>query len=165
VYYPSRGSFCQVAGTQYPQWLGSDFDHANLTLDLRTYFGFGKRHVVALQALSMATRGDTPFQSLPALGGSEVMRGYYQGRYRDRYSAVLQSEYRVKVWWRFGATAFGSIGDVAHSPGDFRLDHFRYSAGLGVRFLISRQEGMNLRLDSAFGEDTSGFYITLGEAF
>jgi outer membrane protein assembly factor BamA len=165
VYYASRGSFYQLAATTYPGWLGSDFDYARFTLDLRRYSRFGNRHVIALQALTVATNGDTPFQSLAALGGSEIMRGYYQGRYRDRYAAVLQSEYRVKVWWRLGATVFGSVGDVAHSPGDFELDHFRYSAGVGIRFLISRQEGMNLRLDSAFGEDTSGFYITVGEAF
>lgn len=165
VYYSTRGSFCQVAGTYYPEWLGSDFDYGRFTLDLRRYFGFRGRHVVALQAVGVGTGGDTPIQSLAALGGSEIMRGYYQGRYRDRYSAVLQTEYRVKVWWRFGLVAFAGIGDVAHSPAGFELDHFRYSAGGGIRFLISKQEGMNLRLDSAVGEDTSGFYITLGEAF
>lgn len=165
VYYSSRGSFCQATATFYPGWLGSDFDYRRVTLDLRRFFGFGGRHVVALQAVMAGTGGETPFQSLAALGGSEIMRGYYQGRYRDRYSAVLQSEYRVRVWRRFGLVAFAGVGDVAHSPDEFELDHFRYSAGGGIRFLLSKQEGMNLRLDSAVGEDTSGFYITLGEAF
>lgn len=165
VYYAAHGSFCQIAGTYYPDWLGSDFDYGHYTLDLRKFFGLGKHYVIALQSLAVATGGDVPFQALAQLGGSEVMRGYYQGRYRDHYSVVLQSEFRAHVWWRIGLVAFAAVGDVADRPDDFRFDHFRYSAGGGIRFLVSRQEGMNLRLDGAAGENTSGFYITLGEAF
>jgi len=48
---------------------------------------------------------------------------------------------------------------------NFELGNFKYSVGCGIRYLFSREEGLNLRLDFGFAEGTSGFYITLGEAF
>ena len=34
-----------------------------------------------------------------------------------------------------------------------------------MRFLFVRDEGLNLRLDAGWGEDDSGTYVSLGEAF
>jgi outer membrane protein assembly factor BamA len=165
IFYSTQGSLCEISGAYYAGALGCDFDFGRYGLDLRKFFSMGERQVVALQSLVVATSGDPPFQMLAQLGGDRVMRGYYNGRFRDRHAAVLQAEYRVKVWWRIGAAAFAGVGDVAHRPADFRIEDFKYSLGGGLRFLLSRQEGMNLRIDSAFGDGTSGFYITLGEPF
>ena len=35
----------------------------------------------------------------------------------------------------------------------------------GIRYLFSRDEKMNIRLDFAYGKDSYGMYITIGEAF
>jgi hypothetical protein len=58
----------------YPGWLG--VISVATTLDLRRYFGIGTRHVIALQALTVATSGETPFSRSRNWEAANV-RGYY----------------------------------------------------------------------------------------
>jgi outer membrane protein assembly factor BamA len=100
------------------------------------------------------------------LGSDSDMRGYYRGRYRDRQYVAFQTEYRSPVFWRIGGTAFGGAGDVVPQLQAFRLQELKPSYGLGLRFLIDRQENINLRFDYAIGKDgANGFYVSFGEAF
>jgi len=48
---------------------------------------------------------------------------------------------------------------------NFELRKFKYSVGGGIRFLINQKEKLNIRLDFAYGKNSSGMYITIGEAF
>lgn len=99
------------------------------------------------------------------LGGAELMRGYYEGRYRDKQFIGGQAEYRMPIWWRFGAAAFAGLGDVAPAIQEFRLSSFKPSYGLGLRFMVNPKEKVNIRLDYAWGQQTSGFYLEITEAF
>jgi len=112
--------------------------------------------------------GDPPFQSLSLLGDSgkqNLMRGYYRGRYRDKNIIVFQTEYRIPLWWRFGAVAFIGVGNVASAFDMFKIKTVKYSYGAGLRFQLDDKEKINLRIDIGFGKETSGFYFTIGEAF
>jgi len=100
------------------------------------------------------------------LGGAEIMRGYYLGRYRDKNMLVLQAEYRwAPIFWRFGLAAFAALGDVAETLDRFNLGRFKTTYGLGLRFVIDPKQRLHLRLDFGFGKETSGVYFTAGEAF
>jgi hypothetical protein len=68
---------------------------------------------------------------------------------------VLQGEYRMPLWRRLGAAAFGGLGQLG-------LNRFKYSVGWGLRYNINPKERLNLRLDLGF---TSGTCVTIGEAF
>jgi outer membrane protein assembly factor BamA len=165
VFSPSRGSYHQAWLSGYHGLLGSEYNFLRLKLDLRRYVSVAARHVLALQAMIRLTSGTPPFQFMGMIGGDTLMRGYYMGRYRDKNLAVLQAEYRMPVWWRFGLAVFASAGDVAPSPGKFRLASFKAAGGLGLRFLFDPKEKTSLRLDFGFGKNTSGMYITATEAF
>jgi len=166
VYSPSSGAYHQLSATFFRGTLGSDYDFNRFILDLRQYFPVFSSHVIAFQSYINTITGDPPFQMLSLFGGSHRMRGYYEGRYRDRNMLVFQAEYRiVPVWWRFGLAGFAGFGDVADEFSDFRLSSFKYSLGAGIRYRISPEERINLRLDFGFGQGTSGFYITFNEAF
>lgn len=165
VFSPSSGGFHQFSVTLLKSALGSDYDFNRYTLDLRQYFPLFSTHVIAFQGYMSSTTGDPPFQMLSLLGGQRMMRGHYEGRYRDKNMIVLQAEYRMPVWWRFGLAGFAGFGDVADKVSNFQLSSFKYSLGAGVRYQISPEEGINVRLDFGFGEGTSGLYITLNEAF
>jgi len=39
------------------------------------------------------------------------------------------------------------------------------SVGTGLRIMIDKAERLNMRLDFGFGDDTSGFYLNVTEAF
>ena len=121
---------------------------------------------MALQLYGRFVPGSPPFYELAALGGSTIMRGYFQGRYRDKSYTAAQIEYRGHVWWRFGVVAFAGTGDVFGSDAsDLSFANLKYSYGFGLRFLFNRQEKINLRADFGFGQDTKGVYFGLEEAF
>jgi len=163
--YPRRGSYHKLLVDLFAEvWFG-DSGFGVYTLDLRKYFPVARTHVLALQALGIATSGEPPFDLYPQLGGESLLRGYFQGRYRDRSLVAFQGEYRLPLFWKFGAAGFVGVGQVAPDIGDFGLDRFWVSGGAGLRFLLAKREGLNIRADFAFGEGSSGFYLSLGEAF
>ena len=165
VFYPRSGNYFQVKTIFHGGFLGSDHTFSLLDVDLRKYLTLPYRSVLALQTVLQTYGGTAPLYRMSRLGGDATMRGYYKGRYRDRSLLALQAEVRFPVWWRFSAVVFGGFGQVADGVGRLRLGGFKYSIGLGLRFLIAPKEGTNLRIDQAFGRGSSGFYFNAGEAF
>jgi outer membrane protein assembly factor BamA len=166
IFYSTSGSFHQFSAMAFSRSLGSDFEFQRFFLELRKYFRFSFAHCLAFHTRFLVQTGDPPFWRMGLLGGQEIMRGYYLGRYRDKDMIALQAEYRwMPVLWRFGLVAFAGLGDVAATLGGFNLGRFKYTYGLGLRFVIDSKQRLNLRLDFGFGKDTSGVYFTAGEAF
>ena len=122
--------------------------------------------VIATRGLLIHTTGDPPFQQLAILGGQQLLRGYYEGRFRDRDLWALQAELRAGHWKRMGLVAFVGAGDVAHRFSELRLDEVQASYGLGLRWQLSASEGMQIRADLGFNDEGgSGFYLAFLEAF
>jgi outer membrane protein assembly factor BamA len=165
IFWPEKGVFSQAKVIFYGSALGSDFDFNRFEADIRQYHGLGSGRVMAYQLSVNAVGGSPPFYDYPALGGQRVMRGYYQGRYRDKLFVAAQAEYRAHLWKRFGYVLFAGIGDVAGEWGDFRADELKSSLGGGLRYRFSKSEKVNLRVDMGFGRGTSGVYFGLEEAF
>jgi len=119
--------------------------------------------MLAFQYYGLFTFGEVPYRNLAILGGSQMMRGYYAGRYRDKMFMGLQGEFRFPVYWRFGGAAFASAGQVAgETPFNFKSIH--YAAGAGIRFSVLPRENLNLRFDVAYG-DKVNYYVVLAESF
>ena len=170
IFYPMSGTYWQLTATLFNRTLASDYDFKRYNLDFRQYLPLSSSGVIAFQAYMNVMTGAPPFQKLSMLAGrigsSNLMRGYYEGRYRDKQMLAFQLEYRMMpLWRRLGLAAFAGWGDVSDRMKSFRLRKFKYSIGGSIRFLISRQEKLNLRLDFAYGKNASGMYITIGEAF
>ena len=166
AFFPSKGGFYQVRALWFPPILGADYKYERIEADFRTFLGRGPDEVIALQAYGNFVFGDPPFYALSALGGPYRMRGYFQGRYRDKHYMVAQAEYRKLVWWRVGITLFGGVGDVFGSEGsDLRFHDLKWSVGGGLRFRFNQAEKVNLRMDIGWGRDTKGVYFQLEEAF
>lgn len=165
IYWPSTGGYHQLSASLFSDDLGGEFNFKRYVLDLRQYLKISTDHVLAIQAYGRSTNGDVPFQLLSQLGGGNMMRGYYQGRYRDHDMLVLQTECRLPLWRKLGMVAFAGVGDVADKMSKFQLGDFKSSMGFGLRYLLVPKEKLNLRFDFGFGQDTSGFYINFSEAF
>lgn len=166
AFAPNRGGLFQVQFNHFAPLLGSDFQYTNYVLDARLFRQIGRRQVLALQAYAFLNSGNVPLRSLASFGGANSMRGYYDGRYRDRNQAVLQAEYRLPLFWRLGAVAFGSIGNVAYNADELSFQQLKAAYGAGLRLALNRRERLNLRVDYGFGGHTgSGLYFQLGEAF
>lgn len=164
--WPRAGGLYLLRAVGYGDATRSDFGFSRLTVDLRRYLPVLGDQVVALRVLGEFTGGTPPFDRLPQLGGERLLRGYYEGRFRDRHLLALQGEYRLPVWRRFGVVAFASAGQVAARPGDFAVDRFRAAVGGGLRFRVS-PDGLNLRVDVAQGltVQSGGFYLGVQEVF
>ena len=163
--YPAENGLYQISAIFYGPSLGSDFSFNVYEADLRHYFSFPEENILADNLYGKFTEGQAPFYRLPRLGGSNRMRGYFEGRYRDKHYIMAQVEYRRIVWWRLGVAVFYGIGEVASDLGRFRLNAAKHSYGFGLRFVFDEKERINLRADIGFGQNSNGIYFNLEEAF
>ncbi|WP_053404121.1 BamA/TamA family outer membrane protein [Persicobacter sp. CCB-QB2] len=146
--------------------LRSSFRYDWMGLDMRYFHRLHPSGVLALHYRGEFTTGEVPFESLAKMGSSEIMRGYFKGKYRDKVTMATQVEYRQHIWWRIGMVAFAGVGDVSSSLGEFTINHLKWSYGAGLRFRVKDDENLNIRLDYGLGNDgNSGFYIEIAEAF
>ena len=76
----------------------------------------------------------------------------------------MQVEYRLPLFWRIGAVAFGGAGVVAPSVSAFDRAKVYASGGGGLRFAPSKKAPVNIRLDVAYGDEPR-FYLDVGESF
>jgi outer membrane protein assembly factor BamA len=165
LFAPTKGNYHQVFYKWYPEFLGSTTAYTTLTLDLRRYFPVFSNHIFAARAYIQSQAGEVPFTELGRLGGPYLLRGYYEGRYRDKNLAAIEAEYRLPLFWRIGMVVFGGFADIGPTFSDLDFKRLKPSYGLGLRFLFDKKEKIWVRLDVAFGKGASGFYISVFEAF
>ena len=165
IYSPIRGWYADVSFMEYGKLLGSEFGFTNYLFDIRHYRSLSPNTVLAGQFYLNLNIGEVPFKQAATLGGSSLLRGYYNGRYRDNDALIMQAELRQRFFGRFGGVVFAGLGDVAHKPSEFTVSDLKPTGGLGLRYLISRKEHLNIRFDAAVGNNTHGFYVNISEAF
>jgi hypothetical protein len=163
-----KGMFAELAFLQYaPAW-GSDFRFNVINADLRSYHRLSLRNTIAWQVYGTFVNGNAPFNQLALMGGDLLMRGYYQGRFRDKNLIGTQTEFRMLPFAfhkRFGAAIFAGAAVVGPKIGDMRVANMRYSGGFGIRYLLFRKKDIYLRFDIGFTSEGSSFYFHSGEAF
>lgn len=175
VIYPTKGALIEGVWAKNSKSLGSDFDFERVRLNAAAYFEINPNQILAVNLYGDFVNGNPPFNEMALLGGPKQLRGYYEGRYRDKNVAILQAEYRMAIFqnidktgwkWlkRFKIAVFGGYGSVASSIKTFETNNFRYAYGGGVRFALT-ESGINLRVDYGVGQNTTGIYVTIGEAF
>ncbi len=166
VFYPSMGSLLEFYALPFISSFGSDYKFNQFFFDLRSYRALTKDdNIIAVQGYAALTTGDPPFYALPKLGGQYKMRGYFEGRYRDKNYIMAQVEFRKKIFWRFDGIVFLGVGDVGNSFSDFGLSSIKFSYGIGLRYVLDEDEKLNIRVDVGFGGDSRGFYFGFEEAF
>jgi outer membrane protein assembly factor BamA len=163
----SKGMLTEFTHGRYSKWLGGTQVFQLTKIDIRQYFKLFRHRddVLAFQVYGYFSSGDVPLIELGALGGNELMRGYYEGRYLDNNLLAAQIEYRLALTGRLGVVAFAGAGDVAHRLKDFRLSGLKPSFGLGLRFKIVKAENLNIRFDYGFGKGSNNYYFNVAEAF
>lgn len=162
----TSGWFADVSITWADKGFGASYQDQFIKLDLRRYITLSKKSdVLALQVYSEIHSGDVPFNLMSMLGGSQLMRGYQQGVYRDRQMLVYQAEYRSRLFFKyFGFAIFGNYGAIGNDFADVNKN-YRYTYGAGLRFSPLPEKRYFIRFDYGRGENTNGFYFAVGEAF
>ena len=111
-----------------------------------------------------------PFYLLYQLGGANIERGYYQGRFRDKTILAGQAELKYHFKARLALVGFLGTGTTwGYQP--FSTQEFKPSYGAGIHYIFSLQNKLSLRLDYALGlkppgeNRFHGIYFAIGEAF
>jgi outer membrane protein assembly factor BamA len=162
---PSDGAFVVMYYLKNSKSFGSDFNYEKFQIQANVYRRLGPGTVIAGRGLLCAISTGGPYYDLCNYGSRADLRGYEAGRYRDRASWAVQAELRQHLFWRLGAVAFAGYGGTA--PSLDRIGDFKKlpAAGGGLRFLASKQNNVNLRLDYAWGKHSKALYFGIGEAF
>jgi len=163
-----KGQFHELAWLSYQSVWGSDFTFNSLISDNRFFRPVGQNNVLAAQVFGQFTLGEAPFNQLALMGGENLMRGYYLGRYRDDHQLAAQVEFRMlplPFARRFGATAFLAAGQVFSDEQPWQWQQNLVTGGIGGRFLMFPKKDIWMRVDWALTRDSQGVYFFIGEAF
>ena len=109
-------------------------------------------------------------------GGSPPLRGYPDGRWRDRYGVFSALEWRYTTETRVDLdfilargivqglqyALFYEVGQVSPTPGKLLYEDMHQSYGAGVRALF---DAIILRLDVAQSDEGTQVHLTIGQPF
>lgn len=162
---PHGGYYVTFNGQFSSENFGATHGFNRFETDLRAYRPIREKGLLALRLYVQNNFGDVPFQAKAQLGGGNIARGYFAGRFIDDQMYVLTAEYRWRFHPRWSLAAFGLMGEVSDLTQDF-FQNPKFSTGGGIRFKILKQQNTLVRLDVGIGEDgNNGFYFGVNQAF
>jgi outer membrane protein assembly factor BamA len=165
LFSPAAGRLAQVTIARADRSIGSEFRYTRFRADVREYRSAGS-HTFAVHGLIHGTTDGASFDQVALIGGSDIMRGYVKGRYRDSWMAAAQGEYRSPFIRRVGAVLFAGAGTVDSTAARLPRGRLLATYGAGLRFQLDRRQRTAARLDVARGADgASGLYIGFNQAF
>lgn len=160
---PKRGLLLEVTQLFYPKFLGNSSDAFSSTeASFCMYLPVWTNGTVAGRVHGLFTYGSTPWNMMAYIGGKN-MRGYYEGRYRDKNEMDFTLELRQHVWRRSGIVVWGGVATVFPNFGDIQFNHLLPDCGFGYRWEFKKNS--NVRIDIGFGKHSTGFMFGLNEAF
>lgn len=164
-FYPTKGTLLDFTFTFFSEGLGSKYSFRSYRVTFNHYQSLSENQVLAYNLFTCVTGGYPPFYGECIYGTNSEIRGYVAGQYIDRQMIATQLEYRLALPWRLGIVAFGGVGEVAPSLGEFRYRNLLPAGGGGLRFKLSSKYHVNLRADIAQGKNGHTFSMGIAEAF
>ncbi len=162
--YPHRGYYVNLTQMVRPRFMGNDYAFSTTELQMNAYQQPWRGAVLAEDVRSTFNFGNPSWGMMAQLGGSNAMRGYYEGRYRDKHMIQGTVELRQHVWKRNSVTAWVGAGTVFPKFSQMRSRNILPNFGLGYRWEFKKN--VNVRLDYGFGKSgQSGFLFNINEAF
>lgn len=162
--YPHQGLYINLTQCFRPRFMGNDYAFSTTELQVDAYQKVWKGAILAEDFRTMLNFGNPSWGMMALLGNSNSMRGYYEGRYRDKHKMEAQVELRQHIWKRNSLTAWVGAGTVFSKFSNIRSRHILPNYGLGYRWEFKKN--VNVRLDYGFGKaGQSGFLFSINEAF
>ena len=161
---PHRGIFLNINQMFRPGVMGNDYAFSTTAFRFDAYQRLGKGTVLAEDIRANLNFGNPSWGMMAELGGTHSMRGYYEGRYRDKHSLEATVELRQHVWKRNGIVVWVGAGTIFPKFSALRSKQILPNAGVGYRWEFKKN--VNVRLDYGFGKSgQSGFLFNINEAF
>ncbi len=159
----TKGVYVRLDQLFNPGCFANKYSFSSTEAMASTYVRVWKGGIIAPMAHARFTYGNTPWGLMSTFGGSHYMRGYYEGRYRDKCAMDFTVELRQHVWRRNGVVLWVGAGTVFPKFSALRLDKVLPNFGIGYRWEFKK--GVNVRLDVGFGKNDKGINFSLNEAF
>lgn len=160
---PYSGWYIGVNQRFYPRFMGNDYCFSSTDFTASHYNRVWRGGILAAQFHTLMTYGNTPWSMLATLGGSHSMRGYYEGRYRDKCAMDITVELRQHVWRRNSVVVWAGAGSVFPELGKLHSREILPNFGIGYRWEFKKR--VNVRVDYGFGKGQSGLVFNINEAF
>ena len=161
---PHRGICLNINQMFRPGFMGNDYAFSTTAFRFDAYQRLGKGTVLAEDIGANFNFGNPSWGMMAELGGTHSMRGYYEGRYRDKHSLEATVELRQHVWKRNGIVVWVGAGTIFPKFSALRSKQILPNAGVGYRWEFKKN--VNVRLDYGFGKSgQSGFLFNINEAF
>lgn len=160
----SKGWFVQLDQTFTPRFLYNDYHFTTTDLTVCTYRQIWKGGILAGEFHTKLNYAGTPaWGMLSEVGTGSRMRGYYEGRYRDKDILEAQIELRQKIKGRHGFAVWAGAAEVFPQWDALCLNKVLPNAGLGYRWEFKKR--INIRIDYGFTRNGGGFIFNINEAF
>jgi hypothetical protein len=174
-YMVSVGGFRDVSGTHH------SFTRVEIEGQERFTVAGRDRALTIHGRLSSSTSGSSdtvPFYMMDTLGGADNLRGFKETviggdeatstlrsfesfRFRDRATALMQIDFRQRVWSQVWLSVFADAGVVAPSVRALSLDDLH--RGIGVGLSVFRANALAIRAEFAlWGGEGHPHYFTTG---
>lgn len=161
---PHRGIYLNINQMFRPGFMGNDYAFSTTAFRFDAYQRLGKGTILAEDIGANLNFGNPSWGMMAELGGTHSMRGYYEGRYRDKHSLEATVELRQHVWKRNGIVVWVGAGTIFPKFSALRSKQILPNAGVGYRWEFKKN--VNVRLDYGFGKSgQSGFLFNINEAF
>ena len=160
---PHSGWLLSINQHFAPRFLGNKMAFSRTSFIASRYKAVWNGGIVATTLEGTYNYGNVPWTMLSTFGGSKAVRGYYEGRYRDKVEVEGIVELRQHVWRRNGIAIWGGAAAIAPSISKFRGKAILPCCGVGYRWEFKKR--INVRLDFGIGRGEKSFVFNVNEAF
>lgn len=160
---PHSGWLLQLTQRFAPKGFGNRYAFSYTQFKGSHYNKVWKGGILAVGVNGKFNYGNVPWGMLASFGGSSTMRGYYDGRYRDKIEMDAVVELRQHVWRRNGVAVWAGAGTVSPSLDAMSWRKVLPCVGAGYRWEFKKR--CNVRLDFGIGRGETSFIFNINEAF
>jgi hypothetical protein len=162
------GVYAALTAMSFGGFMGGQNVYQTYLLDYRQYLPLGRAgRTLAWQIKSRIAAHDVPWPELSLVGTGYDLRGYVEGRFRDRVTLIALTEYR-QMFMRSNGTlsrhGFVTWLGAGALGADLQNLHGIIPNG-GVGYRLELHARSNVRVDVGFGRNSSGVYFNFTEAF
>lgn len=159
-----RGVLLQLDQTFNPRFLGNgQYNFSSTEVTFATYGRLWKGAVLAGELHGKFNYGHTPWALMSEIGSNDRMRGYYEGRYRDKNLIEGQIELRQHIKGRNGIVVWAGLANAFPNFDAIAWRKTLPNVGLGYRWEFKK--GINVRIDYGFTKNGGGLIFNINEAF
>lgn len=141
--------------------LGGDDDYDSYAAAFSSYHRVADPFVLAWMVSGCDRSGKVPLWDSCMLSLRGASATEYMGR--SAWMAKVEGRWHFSKHW--GVVAFTGAGQITDSLISERNHEIIQNYGAGIRFMVSTEHRINMRLDYGRTENDSAFILSVGEAF